>query len=102
MKGDSILNFLSALKEIISTVNLIITILFCISLMALLILNMRKRKEQEKMKKMGRPTNDPKIHTQVIRLTESELKKLEECSEKMGLSKTDVLRKGIEWLHSQL
>ena len=49
-------------------------------------------------KKMGRPTNNPRNKRLEIRLNEEEDKKLKECSEKLSLTKTDVLLKELERL----
>lgn len=46
-------------------------------------------------KKMGRPTTSPKTNQYRIRLSDDDLKLLEFCSQKTGLSKTDVIRRGI-------
>lgn len=47
------------------------------------------------MAKMGRPTDNPKTHNFVVRLTEEEFKLLEFCCQKTGLKKADVIRQGI-------
>lgn len=47
-------------------------------------------------KKMGRPTEAPKVNQYRIRLTDEELKMLEEACVKTGLSKADVIRLGIK------
>ncbi len=54
------------------------------------------------MGKMGRPTDAPAKNQFRIRLTDEELKKLNECTEAYGLSKSDVIRKGIENLHENI
>lgn len=51
---------------------------------------------------MGRPTENPKINNYRIRMTDEELKKLEECCEKTGFSKADVIRLGIEKVYAEL
>ena len=56
----------------------------------------------EQRKKMGRPTESPKTNNYRIRMTDSELQKLEYCCDKTGLSKADVIRKGIEMVYSAL
>ena len=52
--------------------------------------------------KMGRPTNNPRNKRLEIRLNEEEDKKLKECSEKLGLTKTDVLMKGLDEVYKQI
>ena len=54
------------------------------------------------MGKMGIPTDAPAKNQFRIRLTDEELKKLNECTEAYGLSKSDVIRKGIENLHENI
>ena len=52
--------------------------------------------------KMGRPTDSPKNYQLRIRLSDEEKEKLEFCSEKTGLSKSDVVRLGIEKVYESL
>lgn len=47
-------------------------------------------------KKIGRPTDSPATNQLRIRLTDDELRKLNVCSEVFGMSKSDVVRKGID------
>lgn len=53
-------------------------------------------------KKMGRPTDNPRTNGYRIRMTDDELKKLEECCEKTKLSKADVIRLGIEKVYESI
>lgn len=52
-------------------------------------------------KKMGRPTAAPKTNNYRIRMTDEELKKLEACCKKTGLSKADVIRQGIDRIYQE-
>lgn len=53
-------------------------------------------------KKMGRPTENPK-NTSVKFLADDEtFQKLKECSEKMEVSRAEVIRKGIHKVHDDL
>lgn len=53
--------------------------------------------------KMGRPPKDDSRDNQYrIRLSDEELRKLEICCQKTGLSKAEVIRKGIEKLYEEL
>lgn len=54
------------------------------------------------VKKMGRPTNDPKDNYTGIRLSDEEIKKIKFCMERTGMSKTGVLRAGIELVYEQI
>jgi len=53
-------------------------------------------------KKLGRPTDNPKDIVLKIRLDKDTSKKLEECSEKMEVSKAEVVRQGIHRMHDGL
>lgn len=50
----------------------------------------------------GRPTNDPKTHETRIRMSDKEVGKLEYCCEKTGMSKADVIRRGIELVYKEV
>jgi hypothetical protein len=54
------------------------------------------------MSKMGRPTESPKDNYTGIRLSDVELSKLKFCTEMTGLSKTDVIRKGIDLVYREI
>ena len=56
---------------------------------------------QVEKKKMGRPTNSPKTNNYRIRMTDEELRKLEFCCERTGLSKADVIRLGIDKVYTE-
>lgn len=49
----------------------------------------------------GRPTYDPKNERIGMRLSEDESAKLHYCCEVLGLSKTEVIRKGINILYQE-
>ena len=48
------------------------------------------------------PSKDPKINNTRIRLTDGEVEKLEFCSKQTGMTKADVIRKGIDMVYSEL
>lgn len=50
----------------------------------------------------GRPTNDPKNNQYRIRLSDREVEMLEVCCRKTGLSKSDIVRKGIEKIYKEV
>lgn len=52
--------------------------------------------------KMGRPTNDPKQKRFTLRLSDNTYKTLEECSERLNVSKSEVIHKGIELVKKEL
>lgn len=50
----------------------------------------------------GRPTDDRKGEKIGIRLSESDLEKLEYCKEKTGLTRAEIIRQGITELYDRL
>lgn len=52
----------------------------------------------ELKKKMGRPTDNARTEQYRIRLSKEEMENLNRLSEKLKLSKADVIRKGLEEL----
>lgn len=59
-------------------------------------------KETETKKKMDRPTEVPKNHRESFRLSDEDMKKLKACMDKTGMSKTDVIRAGIEAVYQKV
>ena len=53
-------------------------------------------------KKIGRPTDSPKDITMKIRFDKDTSEKLEECSEKMEISRAEVVRRGVKKMHDDL
>lgn len=54
------------------------------------------------VKKIGRPTDNPKIHQTRIRMSDTELQKLNYCSEVLKISKTDVINMGVDKVYTEL
>ena len=50
----------------------------------------------------GRPTTDPKNHETRIRMSDEDLRILNICCEKTGMSKSDVIRQGIREVYENL
>lgn len=50
----------------------------------------------------GRPTEDPKRSRVQMRISERESEMLEFCCKKTGLTKADVIRRGIELVYKEL
>lgn len=48
------------------------------------------------------PSKDPKRNDTRIRLTDSEREKLEFCSNKTGMTKADIIRKGIDLVYEEV
>lgn len=53
-------------------------------------------------KRMGRPTDSPKSYRESFRLSEDDMEKIKFCMGKTGMSKTDVIRKGIASVYEEL
>ncbi|MDE7104740.1 MAG: ribbon-helix-helix protein, CopG family [Ruminococcus sp.] len=54
------------------------------------------------MSPKGRPTNDPKTLNTRIRLSEEDVRLLEYCSEKTGLTKAEIMRQGIREVYAKI
>lgn len=50
----------------------------------------------------GRPTTDPKTHDTRIRMSDEDVRLLEICCQKTGLSKADVIRQGIREVYERV
>lgn len=48
------------------------------------------------------PSKDPKVHETRIRMSDNDIFKLEYCCKETGLTKADVIRKGIDEVYKQL
>lgn len=53
-------------------------------------------------KKIGRPTTSPKENFTGIRLSDEELEKVKICMECTGMTKTGVIRAGIELVYEKI
>lgn len=53
-------------------------------------------------KKMGRPTDSPKDISLRIRINAQTDEKLKECSEALKVTKSEVIRQGIDRIHGDL
>lgn len=56
--------------------------------------------EKEK-KKMGRPTDSPKIVVKRARISVEEAEKLKSCAQKLKKSESDILRLGVEEVYQK-
>ncbi len=54
------------------------------------------------MSPKGRPTNDPKTLSTRIRFSEEDIRRLEYCTEKTGLTKAEIIRQGIKEVYEKL
>lgn len=52
--------------------------------------------------KIGRPTDNPKNHKAMFRLSEKEVQMLDYCTEKTGKSRADIVREGIAIVYERL
>lgn len=48
------------------------------------------------------PSKDPKRNDTRIRLTDNEAEKLDFCARKTGMTKADVIRKGIDMVYAEV
>ena len=53
-------------------------------------------------KKMGRPTTNPRTGQINVRLSDKELALLNECAERMGTTRANVVARGIEKVYREL
>lgn len=54
-------------------------------------------------KKIGRPPSPNSKHTMFrVRLDDSSLSKLDECAEKLKLTRSDIVRRGIDKMYDDL
>lgn len=58
--------------------------------------------ENNGKKKMGRPTDNPKQLSTRIRLSDTDVRRLEFCSQKTGKTKSEIIRMGIEKVYEEL
>lgn len=62
-----------------------------------------KRKEVDTVSpRTGRPTTDPKENYTGIRLSDDEINKIKFCMERTGMTKTGIIRAGIELVYEQI
>lgn len=54
------------------------------------------------MSPKGRPTNDPKTLSTRIRMSDEDIKRLEYCAEKTGLTKAEIIRQGIKEVYEKI
>ncbi len=50
---------------------------------------------------MGRPTDTPKNNRESFRLSDDDMEKLKFCMKKTNMSKTDIVRKGIDLIYQK-
>ena len=53
-------------------------------------------------KKMGRPTENPRTNRIELRMSDEDVQRLDFCSQKTKLSKSDVIRMGIEKVYNEI
>ncbi len=51
---------------------------------------------------MGRPTDNPKDISLKVRLDKETDEKLDECIQALGVSKAEVIRRGVHKVHDEL
>lgn len=61
------------------------------------------RKEDRMSPRNGRPpSKDPKKHETRIRMSDTDIEKLEYCTKITGFTKADIIRKGMDEVYKQL
>ncbi len=50
----------------------------------------------------GRPTENPKQHRESFRLSNTDIQMLEFCVKETGMTKTDIIRKGINSVYQEI
>lgn len=53
-------------------------------------------------KKLGRPTDNPKDITMKLRFDKDTYQMLSECSEQMGVSRAEIVRRGVRKMRDDL
>ena len=51
--------------------------------------------------RMGRPTDDKKDSGYRLRMSDTDLEKLDYCSKVLGLAKADIIRQGIDEMYKK-
>ena len=54
------------------------------------------------MSPMGRPSDDPKTKRLEMRISDKDLEKLDFCCKQTGLSRAELIRKGIQRTYEEL
>lgn len=54
------------------------------------------------MPRTGRPTTDPKSNWTGFRLSDNDIEKLNYCAKETGMSRAEIVRKGIEKIYNEL
>lgn len=52
--------------------------------------------------KMGRPTQSPKTHETRIRMSDEDVRMLNVCVEKTGMTKSEIIREGIREVYNKI
>lgn len=52
--------------------------------------------------KVGRPTDDPKHYRESFRMARDDIDKLNFCVKKTGMTKSEIVRKGIEIVYNEI
>lgn len=50
----------------------------------------------------GRPTDNPKKNWTGFRLSDDDIEKLDYCAEKTGMSRAEIVRKGIDMVYQEI
>mgnify|MGYP001781011688 FL=1 len=61
-----------------------------------------QKRGEEMDKKIGRPTDSPKVEQYRLRMSAEEVVMLEYCCRKTGKSKADIFREGLKSVYERL
>lgn len=50
----------------------------------------------------GRPTQERKGHRESFRLSDNDMEKIQYCMDATGMSKTDIIRKGVDLVYKEI
>ncbi len=50
----------------------------------------------------GRPTDDPKTHDTRVRMSDEDIRRLEICCQRTGMTKAEVIRQGIREVYEKV
>ena len=53
-------------------------------------------------RKVGRPTENPKHYRESFRMSKDDIDKLNFCVNKTGMTKVDIVRKGIDAVYNEI
>ena len=62
----------------------------------------QKKGDDKLTPRTGRPTKEPKYNRESFRLSDNDIQKINYCVDNTGMTKTDVIRKGIDLVYKEV